>query len=271
MIAGKEEIIQAKQRLGHENAEIIARLLNLQKYNPIKRKALCPWHAEETASFVYNPKTFSFHCFGCGKNTDVIDACMHAGATYAEAVTQLLNADIPCSSGAVPEPRQKVKEPRPYRFPNPAPLNAKRKVYEYLAKRGISKETIDAADVREDRRGNIVFHYYDADGVLKLVKYRPARKLKQSEMKMWCQKDADTTPLLFNMHRANPGEPLLIVEGEIEALVAIEAGYANTVSVPFGAGNCSWIKQNFEWLKQFSHIIVCADNDEAGIKMRKNC
>ena len=52
---------------------------------------------------------------------------------------------------------------------------------------------------------------------------------------------------------------------------AIEAGYLNTVSVCFGAGNYTWIEKNFDWLEQFDTIIICSDNDEAGEKMRKEC
>ena len=52
---------------------------------------------------------------------------------------------------------------------------------------------------------------------------------------------------------------------------AIESGYLNTVSVCFGAGNYTWIEKNFDWLEQFDTIIICADNDEAGEKMCKEC
>jgi twinkle protein len=54
-------------------------------------------------------------------------------------------------------------------------------------------------------------------------------------------------------------------------MAAIEAGYANAVSVPLGANNYGWIEENFDWLEQFDNIIICADNDEAGTKMQKEC
>ena len=76
-------------------------------------------------------------------------------------------------------------------------------------------------------------------------------------------------PLLFNMNRVNVNSPLLICEGEPDCLSAIEAGFKNAVSVPLGSSNLHWIDENLEWLDQFDSIIICADNDEAGLKMQK--
>ena len=44
-------------------------------------------------------------------------------------------------------------------------------VYEYLATRKISKETVDYCDIRSDGKGNIVFNYYDPNDVLTPVSY----------------------------------------------------------------------------------------------------
>ena len=112
----------------------------------------------------------------------------------------------------------------------------------------ISPHTIDYADVRQDGEGNAVFNYYDTNDVLTMVKYRPSRKVKKGENKCWCQKGADTTPLLFNMNRINTTVPLLICEGEPDCLSAIEAGFTNAVSVPLGSTNFHWIEENWDFL-----------------------
>jgi twinkle protein len=105
---------------------------------------------------------------------------------------------------------------------------------------------------------------------LTLVKYRPARQLNKNETKTWCQAGSDTSPILFNMNRIDFADgALLICEGEYDALSAIESGYKNVVSVPFGAGNFSWIESAWEWLELFEKIIVWSDNDEPGLKMHK--
>lgn len=236
-----------------------------------KTSEVSPVYCCETSthSFVLEDFILTGNCFGCSRNTDIIDAYMHTGLTYLDAVQKLFQE----AKMNLPLGEKGVKTKFQYRYPKEEPLNDKQHVYEYLSKRCISKETIDAVDVREDAHGNIVFNYYDTNDVLCLVKYRPSHKIDKTkgEIKSWCQKDADTTPLLFNMNRINVSQPLLITEGEADTLAAIESGYTNAVSVPFGANNYSWIEENFDWLEQFDSIIICSDNDEAGIKMQKEC
>lgn len=265
MIVDKDKIAEAKSKLGDRNAEIIAEELGLQDYDAKNRKSCCPYHDEKTASFIYNNKNYNFHCFGCNKNVDIIDVFMEKGLTYIESVEKLFDlVGMPHSFG-----EKHVKTKSYYHYPKPVECDSKDKVYAYFNTRKISKETIDYCDVRQDDQGNAVFNYYDTNDVLTMVKYRPARKINKGENKTWCQKGADTTPLLFNMNRINVLKPLLITEGEPDALAAIESGYTNTVSVPLGAGNFHWIEECWDWLEQFDNVIVCSDNDEAGIKMQK--
>lgn len=269
MLIAQEDIEKAKSKLGDENAFIMAELLGLDDFDEKNLKACCPYHSEHTASFIYNKKNYSFHCFGCNKTVDMIDIFMQKGNTFLQAVKYLFSkAGIPYSFG-----EQLVKTKRDYRYPYEEPITDRRNVAAYLGKRGISKNVMDYLDIREDAQGNGVFHYYDTNDVLTLVKYRPARTIpkKSGQPKTWCQKDADTAPLLFNMNRVNTSKPLLITEGEIDCASAVEAGYFNTVSVPFGAGNFHWIEENWDWLNGFASILIWADNDEPGEKMRKEC
>lgn len=269
MLVDLDKIQKAKEKLGDKNAEIISELFHVEKWDAKNHKGLCPFHNEDTPSFIYNPKSYKAKCFGCGKVVDILDAFVASGKTYMQAVQALFDeAKIPYAFGELG-----VKTKPQYKYPHEEPLNDKAHVYEYLAKRCISKETIDAVDVREDSHGNIVFNYYDTNDVLSLVKYRPSHRVDKSkgELKAWCQKDADTIPLLFNMNRVNTSSPLAIFEGELDSMAAIEAGWSNAVSVPFGANNYNWIEENFDWLEQFESIIICSDNDEPGIKMQKEC
>ena len=269
MLIDKEKIAKAKQKIGIEKTwEIAKENLHLEKADDRNFKACCPFHNEDTPSFILNPKTMSFKCFGCGKSVDLIDIFVHSGNTYMRAVQKLFElADIKYSFGELG-----LKKERAYRYPHPEGEDGnKDRVYAYLEKRGISRETVDKADVTQDAEGNVVFNYFDENDVLCMCKYRPSRKIDKSkgDIKTWCQKDADTMPLLFHMNKINPELPLVISEGEADTLSIIESGWNNVVSVPFGAGNTAWIEHNFEWLEQFDSIIICSDNDEAGVKMRK--
>ena len=270
MFVDKKEIEKAKERLGDDNALIIAELLELEDFDEKNLKACCPYHSEDTASFIYNKKNYTFHCFGCSKTVDIIDALMETkNMTFLEATQWLFEkADIPYSFG-----EKNVKTKRNYRYPYEEPLTDRNHVIEYCGKRGLSKNVLDYLDIREDAHGNLVFNFYDTNDVLTMVKYRPSHSVDKSsgQAKTWCQKDADTTPLLFNMNRVNTSKPLLITEGEIDCASAIEAGYLNTVSVPLGAGNLHWLEENWDWLDLFDSIIIWSDNDEAGKKMRKEC
>nr|WP_243184732.1 AAA family ATPase [Dysosmobacter segnis] len=231
-------------------------------------KCCCPFHQEDHASFIYNKKAFNFRCFGsCGRSYDILDVFMYKGATYAEACKKLFElAEMPYSFGELG-----VKTKRHYRYPHEVPCTDKSKVYAYFEQRKISRETLDALDVRQDSEGNAVFNYYDTNDVLTMVKYKPSHKVQHGQAKCWCQQNSDTAPLLFNMNRINVNSPLLICEGEPDCLSAIEAGFKNAVSVPLGSSNLHWIDENLEWLDQFESIIICADNDDAGVKMQKEC
>lgn len=265
MLIDKEKLQKAKEKIGDKAADIIADLLSLEKYDEKNKKALCPFHDEDTPSFVWNPKGYYFKCFGCGKVLSLIDAYMYTGMTFVEACEKIFEiANIPYSFG-----EKGIRTKSNYRYPHEEPINNKDAVYAYMAKRKISKETIDYADVRQDKHGNIVFNYYDANDVLTMVKYKPSHRVNKGETKSWCQKDADTTPILFNMNRVNFEQPLLITEGEPDTLAAIEAGYLNAVSVPLGANNYGWIEQNWDWLEQFDSIVIAMDNDEPGMKAQK--
>jgi twinkle protein len=269
LLIEKTDIEKAKDKLGDNNAFLMAELLELENFDDKNLKACCPYHNEDTASFIYNKKNKTFHCFGCNKTVDIIDILMEKGNTFLEAAKYLFEkAGVEYSFG-----EKDVRTRHNYRYPHEEPINEKEHVVDYLGKRGISKNVIDYLDIREDSHGNGVFNFYDTNDVLTMVKYRPARTVEKhsGQPKTWCQKDADTSALLFNMNRVNTSKPLLITEGEIDCASAIEAGYINTVSVPLGAGNLHWIEENWDWLNNFESIIIWSDNDEPGIKMRKEC
>jgi hypothetical protein len=66
-----------------------ARGLELRRDGP-RWKCLCPLHAEQTPSFIIDPRKNLWHCFGCGKGGSVID--LHAtlrGISIGAAMAKL--------------------------------------------------------------------------------------------------------------------------------------------------------------------------------------
>lgn len=259
-------ISKAKEKLGNKMAFIIAEELGIEDFDEKNMKSCCPFHQEDTPSFIWNEKSLNFHCFGaCGRSYDILDVFMSKGMTYMQAVQKLFDlADIQYPLGEVG-----VKTRSQYRYPKPEYADSKDRVYAYWGKRGISKETIDYLNIQQDKNGNALFQYYDTNDVLTMCKVRPSKRVPHGETKTWCLPNSDTTPILYNMNRINTDSPLLIATGEGDCAAAIEAGFRNAVSIPLGDGNTHWIEECWEWLEQFPEIIVAHDNDESGMKYLK--
>lgn len=264
----KEKIEEAKIALGDSAADIIADILGVEKYDPKSKKGLCPFHSEKSASFIWDSKSHRFHCFGaCNKSVDIIDAFIEGKhMTFNQASSRLFElADMD-----VPMPEVGLKKDKTYRYPS-LTYGEMSPVYEYLAKRGIDKSVVNYAGLSCDNKGNIEFPFYDSNDILKTVKLRPARKINKSkgDIKTWVQKDTDHENVLFLQHLANPEFPLVLCEGEIDALAVIQAGYKNVVSIPFGCSNTKFIDEQWDFFEQFDTIVVAGDNDKAGRNFTK--
>lgn len=265
MVIDSSKIEEAKARLGDKAADLIAEVLEIENYDSRNRKGCCPFHQERTASFIFNPKNNKFHCFGCNKTVDVIDAFIEGKhMTFNQAAEKLFEiVDM-----QVPMPEVGLHD-RGLDYVYPTLSNGDMTpAYSYLASRGISKEVVDYVGIHCDDKGVMEFPFYSFGDVLTMVKCRPARKINKGEgAKCWVKKGTGSSPLLFNANRINTDAPLIITEGCIDCLAVMECGFYNVVSVPLGSQNLAWISQNLDWLDQFQDIVLCGDADEAGKKM----
>lgn len=135
----------------------------------------------------------------------------------------------------------------------------------YFATRHISEQTMLDWKIAADEKGNIIFPFY-RDEELVYVKFRkPRRHEKGDGAKEW--PIANTEPILFGMDMTTFNKPLVITEGEFDALAIYEAGYSNVVSVPAGCNNLEWVNLCWDWLEKFNQIILFGDADEPGLEM----
>ena len=108
--------------------------------------------------------------------------------------------------------------------------------YDWLKQRGISRETADKAKLfsadkwfaRLNKTADCIGFPYYRDGALVAAKYRsfPEKDFTQ---------DSGGAHDFFGIDNVDTAKPLIIVEGEIDALTLMEAGIVNAVSVPSGA------------------------------------
>jgi len=175
---------------------------------------------------------------------------------------------------------------------------AKGVAVDYLTKRGITEGTIAqfgiftgkrvAKNVIADARGDvIVFPYFERDVVV-AEKYRTVDKQlwqRQGGKKTFYNADVLDDPMLQSGER-----DLIITEGEIDALTAVDCGFPFVVSVPEGAppvkngerpgdlspvdieneasGKFSFLWNNRDKLKKIRKFIIAVDSDPPGQRLQ---
>lgn len=216
----------------------------------------CPFcnggESHDRGTFAVGLYNGAYQCLrgGCGKKGSFRDLCEYFGEKPLE------NVSFQMFTGTK---RKEYDKPQ-------IELNALTEdITTYFGKRRISQATLDDWKIASDKDGNIVFPFY-RDSELIYVKYRnPLRKKGDKAPKEWSEKN--TEPILFGMDMAAFNQPLVITEGEIDALSIYECGYHNVVSVPCGCNNLEWVTICWDWLEKFSQIILFGDNDDPGIAM----
>lgn len=142
----------------------------------------------------------------------------------------------------------------------------------YFETRKICQHTLKLARVTESTEWmpkaakeilTINFNYFRS-GQLVNIKYRG----KDKDFKL--HKDAEL--ILYNLDNIGTCEDLIIVEGEMDVLSFIEAGYLNVVSVPNGAklqnNNLEYVSSSWDSIAHVKRFILAVDNDEAGRSLR---
>ncbi len=83
----KESIENLKNHL--DVVDVVSQFIELKK-SGANFKACCPFHGEDTPSFVVSPAKQIYHCFGCGVGGDSIKFVMeYEKSSYPEALEKL--------------------------------------------------------------------------------------------------------------------------------------------------------------------------------------
>lgn len=146
-------------------------------------------------------------------------------------------------------------------------------VVKWFENRGIRQATLEKMKVSEGlewmpqiaKESNTIQFNYFKDSELINIKYRDGKK----NFKLF--KDAEL--IFYNLDSIKEAKEVYIVEGEIDCLSLISAGYEAVVSVPNGANtrknNLKYIDNCIEYFND-KNIHIAVDNDIAGRKLRQD-
>lgn len=141
---------------------------------------------------------------------------------------------------------------------------------DWLENRGIDSEIAAKMGVYSDKQGQIgrvLIAPYVRNGEVINRKHRDT-----VEKKFWLEPNSQMGFFNEDVLRDDSlqEEPLVITEGELDAVAAVQSGYAKSVSVPNGSeSNLDFIEDVLGSLKGEPRIILAVDKDEAGAKLGK--
>ncbi len=248
---------ELKIELGNRAKDIIADGVGLVGNRG--KKVLCPLHSDKNPSMSWFEKGLMWRCNTCGEHIDIFRYYTDfERMDFTEAVNKVGEM-----LGKQVEPIRAVKEE--YALPQIEMKELEKPFIDYMNTRMIQKETLDHWKVKQHNwngKDVYVFPYYNEKDKLEYVSYRG---LGKGGIKGGCE--PNTKSILWGMNGINKDKPLVITEGQPDAMVIWQSGYKNVVSVPNGSNNLKWIDHCWDWLQGIKEFIVFADNDAPGLEM----
>ena len=124
--------------------DVVSNYIELKK-NGANFKAPCPFHSEETPSFVVSPAKQIYHCFGCGAGGDAIKFVMeYEKLSYPEAIEKLAsdyNVRLEYTQNSKPKIETKVLEDVHHWYQKL--LESHQEALRYLKERGVYESSIE--------------------------------------------------------------------------------------------------------------------------------
>lgn len=217
---------------------------NYKQYGDELRFEFCPIcnEVKTNPDFTVNIKTGEYYCHSSGKGGNIKD---------------LDNFDFDLNNITPNEKSEKKKKTVNFDelMKSRAGCHLGDDWLSYLKSRGISEKYL--GQLCRLGRGNAMMMPITNGKHVVGIKYRTMDK------KLTCESGTQSDYFL-NWQNIKDESYLIIVEGEIDLLSSLEAGYLNTVSLPLGAKNTRCIDNQRGWIEKFSKIIIATDNDVAG-------
>ena len=248
---------------------------------------VCPFHADANPSFCVDPGQLWWRCYGCGENGDAAGLVMRVeGVTFPEAVARLVGGGVETRTHR-PQPRPRPA-PEPER-PSGLPAGEARILVEesearlwspegaealshLTTERRLSPETIRSARLGWISRAEIptrdggtytargiVIPWFDGDR-LALAKIRQPEGSRPKYAEAFRDR-----PAIFPGHAAiPPGRPLVVVEGEFDALLLGQELADRAIVVTLGSASGRPSPDLLAPLLALSPWFLATDADEAG-------
>ncbi len=159
----QNSIENLKSRL--DIVEVVGLYIELKK-SGANYKARCPFHSEDTPSFVVSPAKQIYHCFGCGAGGDAIKFVMdYEKINYPEAIEKLADEfNIPLIYTR--ENRNKREDRKVLEMVNihfKQNLNSEQRAKEYLKQRGVYDSSIEKFEIGYASSSNDTINFLRAN------------------------------------------------------------------------------------------------------------
>lgn len=243
-----------KNTLGNRAKDIILQGTGMREVNG---KVLCPLHPDKNPSMSWDNNAHQFHCFACNGNIDIYSYFQnYRSMTFPEAVDNVRELIGEARvEPVIPVKKQYKKATKEYQELNDS-------VIKDAAARGINKETLIDWKVQTSKGSWYSFRYFDEKGNVVCNTFRKVGEKK-------CMREPGTKSILWGLDHIDTKKPIIITEGQFDAMAVWQSGYKNVVSIPSGINDKNWIMNSFDFLSTCDNFIIWADNDEQGINGAK--
>lgn len=238
------------EKISFKKGDKMSKYDNFKQYGDELRFTYCPicGREKDNPDFAVNIKTGQYYCHSTGKGGNIKEI---------EDFDMSLIKNIKVVATPV---REKAKDFTDF-FVGQIKNHLGDDWVEYLKSRGISEKYLNTF-CRRGKYNSMMIPVVDENRKIVAIKYRTLDKKLSSEA-------GSQSDYFVNWHNIKDFSYIVIVEGEIDLLSLVEAGYYGVVSLPFGAKNIKCVANQKPWLEKFEKIIIATDNDEAGRESKK--